>query len=86
MDQLEGSKMTRCRFRTNNITTYILSSQVAKIKDKLGQVFNTQATIEEAWNKEWAHIFRHRPTDTQAKRLLFDNVTKKPQPGKTHRN
>ena len=37
MDQLEGSKMTRYQFRTKNITTYI-SSQVAKIKDKLGQV------------------------------------------------
>ena len=67
--------MTRYQFRTKNITTYI-SSQVAKVKNKLGHVFTTQATIEEAWDKEWAHIFRHRPTDTQAKRLIFDNVTK----------
>ena len=47
MDQLEGSKMTRYQFRTKNFTTYI-SSQVAKVKNKLGQIFNTQASIEEA--------------------------------------
>ena len=77
VDQLEGSKLTRFQFRVKHFTSYILSSQVSKIKDATGQLHITQKTTETAWDKARSYVFRHRDTDNEAKSKIFDNVHKK---------